>query len=267
MNETAERGPDPSRPRGGRRRRPKQSWGERLERRPVVLAMVGGGVLVCGVTAFTLQAGGGAGAAPFQGPGYKVPGCADECADAGPAARSADPTREVAVPPREINPAGSSRPSTTASPSPSASSSASPTPGPSGSPSATPSHGRGRDDGDRRGGGRGGRPPSSGGGGSGLVALYSTGNTWDSGYIGAVTVVNRGSSSISGWQLTAYFSRTEITAAWSNRGSVYSTHGGNRLGGSGGTLAPGDSVTVGFQASGRPGAPSSCTLNGRPCGG
>ncbi|MFI6516921.1 cellulose binding domain-containing protein [Spirillospora sp. NPDC050679] len=276
MNETAEHGPDPSRPRGGRRRRPKPSLGERVVRRPVVLAVVGGGVLLCGATAFTLQAVGDDGNGPKA-----APGCADECAAAP--APSGDPehedtTREVEVPPRRVNTASSSQPSATTSPGTSTSPSAKPSSSTSPSPSATPSRDGGRDGGrdDRHGGGRGGRDDGddgrhggrpSRGDGSGLVAYYSTSHSWGSGYIGAVTVVNRGSSPVSGWRLSALFSGTTITATWSNSGSAYSDHGVNRLSGSGGTLAPGDSVTVGFEARGRPGAPSYCSLNGRSCSG
>ncbi|MGI5163225.1 cellulose binding domain-containing protein [Spirillospora sp. CA-253888] len=283
MNETAEHGPDDSsRPRGGRRRRPKPSLGERVVRRPVVLAVVGGGMLLVGATALTLQAGGDDGNGPKA-----ASDCADGCAVTP--ATSGDPagetsTREVEVPPREVNAASSSKPTGTASPSasPSTSPSKGTSPGASPSPSATPSRGGGRDGGRDRdrdggrddrdddrhdGGGRhdGDRRPS--GDRSALRAFYSTSHSWGSGYIGSLTVVNRGSSPVSSWRLSAYFSGAEITAAWSNSGSAYSDHGYNRLSGSGGTLAPGDSVTVGFEARGYPGAPSYCNLNGRSCWG
>ncbi|MFI0355220.1 cellulose binding domain-containing protein [Actinomadura sp. 9N407] len=106
------------------------------------------------------------------------------------------------------------------------------------------------------------KPASAGGG---LGASYATSRTWGSGFIGSVTVTNRGSSRISGWHLSAVFPGRRIYSAWSSDGTVRIGHHGDRLRGFGPSLPPGGRTTINFQGSGRAGPPSPCILNGRPC--
>ncbi|WP_030171339.1 cellulose binding domain-containing protein [Spirillospora albida] len=232
--------------RGGRRRRPKpeRTGGHEPERLSVIGAAV---VAVGAVIALTAYAVG-----DEERP---APCLGEDCAAAGLA--TPEPTRFAA--PRAAHASESAKPEKSPSPSPSPSASAtasgSPTAAPSPStpprpsaPPSTPSR----------------RPPRPDGG---LVATYNTSNSWGSGFVGTLTVVNQSRRTVSDWRLSAYFPGRRITSAWSDGGRVRGFFDGARLGGHGGYLPPGGRISIGFQASGYAGAPAQCTLNGRPCGG
>ncbi|WP_026341149.1 cellulose binding domain-containing protein [Actinomadura atramentaria] len=239
MEEVAERGRrGGGRRRPGRRRRPDD--GPRRGR--VVLLSTIAGVAAFGLTVGGLHALFGGGDEAAAGGGGD---CADGCVLEPVAVPSAEPTVADSVPPR--------------SPSATPSASASRTPGPT--PSARRTDRPDRTDRPRP-GDRHGRPERPGGA---LAATYAIGRRWDSGFIGQVTVVNRGDETVPSWRLTVVFPGTRITTGWASLGGVGTDYAGGRLTGSGGGLAPGDAVTLGFQAEGRPGPPSACTLNGSPC--
>jgi cellulase/cellobiase CelA1 len=99
-----------------------------------------------------------------------------------------------------------------------------------------------------------------------LRAEYSVRHQWDGGFDADVTVTNIGSEPISGWtvilRLPADVTVTHVWAAdfiqtggiVSLRSQPWNTY-----------LGPGAVTSLGFQATGKPGAPSSCTVNGSPC--
>jgi hypothetical protein len=110
-------------------------------------------------------------------------------------------------------------------------------------------------------------PPSAP---SGLTASFAKTSDWGSGFVGSYTIRNGGSAGVNGWRLEFDLAAGEsITGAWSGNvdssGNHYVltdapwTH----------TVAPGSSVTVGFQG-GYSGAfvlPANCVVNGQPCAG
>ncbi|MFC5182378.1 cellulose binding domain-containing protein [Actinomadura harenae] len=104
-------------------------------------------------------------------------------------------------------------------------------------------------------------PPSSGT----LSASFSISNSWGSGFIGTLTVVNRGESVVPLWRLSARFPGVVIRSVWSPSGAVNGAHSGGRIDGIGRVPGPGQSAQLSFQAEGQPGAPAACSLNGRSC--
>ena len=108
-------------------------------------------------------------------------------------------------------------------------------------------------------------PPSGG-----LTATFAKSSDWGSGFVGAYTIKNGGSSTVNGWRLEFDLpAGATVTSAWSGKlsssGSHYVltdvswTH----------TIAPGGSVQVGFQVAYTTGfaAPQNCLLNGQACAG
>jgi glucuronoarabinoxylan endo-1,4-beta-xylanase len=93
-------------------------------------------------------------------------------------------------------------------------------------------------------------------------------STWDSGFTATIGITNAGTSTIDGWTLTFTLpSGQSITSGWS---ATYSPAGGTvnaRNVSYNGTLAPGATTSIGFQAThtGNTGKPASFTLNGVPC--
>ncbi|WP_190135944.1 glycoside hydrolase family 18 chitinase [Streptomyces longispororuber] len=99
------------------------------------------------------------------------------------------------------------------------------------------------------------------------TATYAKTQDWGSGFEGKWTVKNTGTAALSSWTVEWDFpSGTRVTSAW----DATVTNSGNRWTaknlGWNGTLAPGASVTFGFNGSGT-GNPDNCTLNGESCDG
>jgi acetylxylan esterase len=106
-------------------------------------------------------------------------------------------------------------------------------------------------------------PPSS----SPCRVGYSV-NAWNTGLTATITIANTGSSAINGWSLAFTLPTGQsITSGW---GATYSPASGQVTAKNvsyDGTLAPGASTSVGFQAThtGDTAAPASFTLNGTAC--
>ncbi|MEU1279177.1 glycoside hydrolase family 18 chitinase [Streptomyces sp. NPDC005805] len=99
------------------------------------------------------------------------------------------------------------------------------------------------------------------------TATYTKSSDWGTGFEGKWTVKNTGTTSISSWTVEWDFpSGTSVTSAW----DATVTSSGNRWTaknvGWNGTLAPGASVSFGFNGKGS-GSPSNCRLNGGSCDG
>ncbi|MBW8487182.1 cellulose binding domain-containing protein [Actinomadura parmotrematis] len=221
-------------PERGSHRRPAPAARDRLRSRPVLIGAAGAGAAaVAALGLYALRGG-------------DEPDTAVAAAPAGPGVASGGvapgPTYGRVVPPK-APPAPAPSPSA----SPSKSAAPSPSPTPPASRSASP------------------RPPA---GSARLTASYGTANRWREGFIGTITVTNRGAAPSAGWRLAAFFpGRTSITSAWGQGGAVATSSSRNGVGASGGPLAPGASVQVGFQATGRATGPASCVLDGRSCSG
>jgi len=99
------------------------------------------------------------------------------------------------------------------------------------------------------------------------VALaYSTTDSWDTGYNAQVDITNGSSATVNGWTLTFKLPSSTITQAWN--GTYTRAADGTytvRNAGWNGTIAAGQSTSVGFGANGTPATPTNCTFNGTPC--
>ncbi|MEU6594391.1 glycoside hydrolase family 18 chitinase [Streptomyces sp. NPDC046881] len=99
------------------------------------------------------------------------------------------------------------------------------------------------------------------------TATFTKTSDWGTGFGGQWTVKNTGTSTISSWTVEWDFpSGTKVTSAWDATVTNSGDHWTAKNVGWNGTIAPGASVSFGFNGSG-PGSPSSCKLNGDSCDG
>ncbi|MFJ8534752.1 glycosyl hydrolase family 18 protein [Streptomyces sp. NPDC093591] len=99
------------------------------------------------------------------------------------------------------------------------------------------------------------------------TATYAKTQDWGSGFEGKWTVKNTGTTSLSSWTVEWDFpSGTSVTSAWDADVTSSGTHWTAKNKSWNGTLAPGASVTFGFNGTGS-GSPANCKLNGGSCDG
>ncbi|MEU8028079.1 glycoside hydrolase family 18 chitinase [Streptomyces sp. NPDC049099] len=99
------------------------------------------------------------------------------------------------------------------------------------------------------------------------TASFTKTSDWGTGFGGQWTIKNTGSSSISSWTVEWDFpSGTSVTSAWDADVTGSGTHWTAKNKSYNGSIAPGASVSFGFNGSG-PGSPSNCKLNGDSCDG
>ncbi|MER6732615.1 glycoside hydrolase family 18 chitinase [Streptomyces puniciscabiei] len=99
------------------------------------------------------------------------------------------------------------------------------------------------------------------------TASFTKTSDWGTGFGGQWTIKNTGSASISSWTVEWDFpSGTSVTSAWDADVTSSGTHWTAKNKSYNGTIAPGASVSFGFNGSG-PGSPSNCKLNGDSCDG
>ncbi|MFI8091436.1 glycosyl hydrolase family 18 protein [Streptomyces sp. NPDC086080] len=99
------------------------------------------------------------------------------------------------------------------------------------------------------------------------TATYAKTQDWGSGFEGKWTVKNTGTTTINSWTIDWDFpSGTKVTSAWDATVTGSGDHWTAKNVGWNGTLAPGASVSFGFNGSGS-GSPSGCKLNGGSCDG
>ncbi|KPI23828.1 esterase, PHB depolymerase family [Actinobacteria bacterium OK074] len=102
----------------------------------------------------------------------------------------------------------------------------------------------------------------------GACTVTATTSAWNTGLTGSVTLTNTGTTTVDGWQLAFTLPAGQtITNGW---GATYAPASGAVTATNAsydGTLAPGASVTIGYQAdhTGNSAAPSGFTLNGTAC--
>ncbi|WP_443072164.1 glycosyl hydrolase family 18 protein [Streptomyces sp. WMMC1477] len=100
-----------------------------------------------------------------------------------------------------------------------------------------------------------------------VTATFAKTQDWGTGFEGKWTIKNSGTTTLDGWKLEwDYPSDTTVNSHW----EATITRDGNHYtavdAGWNGTIAPGASVSFGYNGSG-PGAPSGCLINGQPCDG
>ncbi|MFH9807114.1 glycosyl hydrolase family 18 protein [Streptomyces olivaceus] len=99
------------------------------------------------------------------------------------------------------------------------------------------------------------------------TATFAKTQDWGTGFGGNWTVKNTGTTTLSSWNVEWDFpSGTKVTSAWDATVTNSGDHWTAKNVGWNGTLAPGASVSFGFNGSG-PGSPSNCKLNGGSCDG
>ncbi|MFE5514419.1 glycosyl hydrolase family 18 protein [Streptomyces sp. NPDC056529] len=99
------------------------------------------------------------------------------------------------------------------------------------------------------------------------TATYTKTQDWGSGFGGNWTVKNTGTTTLTSWTVEwDYPAGTAVTSAWDATVTSSGTHWTAKNVGWNGTLAPGASVSFGYNGTG-PGAPSDCKINGAPCDG
>jgi chitinase len=99
------------------------------------------------------------------------------------------------------------------------------------------------------------------------TATYAKTQDWGTGFEGKWTVKNTGTTTLSSWTVEWDFpSGTSVTSAWDADVTSSGTHWTAKNKSWNGTLAPGASVSFGFNGSGS-GSPSNCKLNGGSCDG
>ncbi|MEW2496093.1 glycoside hydrolase family 18 chitinase [Streptomyces nodosus] len=99
------------------------------------------------------------------------------------------------------------------------------------------------------------------------TATYAKTQDWGTGFEGKWTVTNSGTAAISSWTIEWDFpSGTSVTSAWDADVTNSGTHWTAKNKSYNGSLAPGASVSFGFNGAGS-GSPSNCTLNGGSCDG
>ncbi|MFE7979610.1 glycosyl hydrolase family 18 protein [Streptomyces shenzhenensis] len=99
------------------------------------------------------------------------------------------------------------------------------------------------------------------------TATYTKASDWGTGFEGKWTVQNTGTTTITAWTVEWDFpSGTSVTSAWDADVTSSGTHWTAKNKSYNGTLAPGASVSFGFNGAGS-GSPANCKLNGGSCDG
>ncbi|WP_320776753.1 glycoside hydrolase family 18 chitinase [Streptomyces sp. CRN 30] len=99
------------------------------------------------------------------------------------------------------------------------------------------------------------------------TATYTKASDWGTGFEGKWTVKNTGTTALSAWTVEWDFpSGTSVTSAWDADVTSSGTHWTAKNKSWNGSLAPGASISFGFNGSGT-GSPSGCRLNGGSCDG
>ncbi|MFF0168320.1 glycosyl hydrolase family 18 protein [Streptomyces prasinus] len=99
------------------------------------------------------------------------------------------------------------------------------------------------------------------------TATYAKTQDWGSGFEGKWTVKNTGTTALSSWTVEWDFpSGTSVTSAWDADVTSSGNHWTGKNKSWNGILAPGASISFGFNGSGT-GAPTGCKLNGGSCDG
>ncbi|MEU7871935.1 cellulose binding domain-containing protein [Dactylosporangium sp. NPDC049140] len=109
--------------------------------------------------------------------------------------------------------------------------------------------------------------PSPSGGGTGPRVTYTM-STWNNGFTASIGITNTGTSTINGWTLAFTLpSGQAITSGWNATFTPSSGQVSARNLSYNGTLAPGATIDIGFQAThtGNTAEPTAFTLNGIPC--
>ncbi|WP_353944736.1 glycoside hydrolase family 18 chitinase [Streptomyces sp. HUAS MG91] len=110
-------------------------------------------------------------------------------------------------------------------------------------------------------------PSSAAAAASAVTATYAKTQDWGTGFEGKWTIKNGGTTAISSWAVEWDFpSGTKVTSAWDATVTNSADHWTGKNLSWNGSLAPGASISFGFNGSGA-GAPTGCKINGASCDG
>src|SRR5882757_8393033 len=99
------------------------------------------------------------------------------------------------------------------------------------------------------------------------TATFTKPSDWGTGFEGKWTVKNTGTTSLTSWTVEWDFpAGTVVTSAWDSDVTSSANHWTGKNKSWNGTLAPGATITFGFNGTG-PGSPSGCKINGASCDG
>ncbi|MER5948227.1 glycoside hydrolase family 18 chitinase [Streptomyces sp. NPDC001904] len=102
---------------------------------------------------------------------------------------------------------------------------------------------------------------------SAVTATYAKTQDWGTGFEGKWTIKNGGATAISSWAVEWDFpTGTKVTSAWDATVTNSANHWTGKNLSWNGSLAPGASISFGFNGSGA-GAPTGCKINGASCDG
>ncbi|MFI7388581.1 glycosyl hydrolase family 18 protein [Streptomyces sp. NPDC049813] len=100
-----------------------------------------------------------------------------------------------------------------------------------------------------------------------VTATYAKTQDWGSGFEGKWTIKNSGTTALSSWAVEwDYPAGTKVTSAWDATVTNSANHWTGKNLSWNGSLAPGASISFGFNGSGS-GAPTGCKINGASCDG
>ena len=105
--------------------------------------------------------------------------------------------------------------------------------------------------------------------GPSVAIFFSTVKAWHGGFVGAITITNRGRSALEGWQLWLRYRTTDIEHMWDAHWFPDSARAPN-VGLAAPPTAqqqvkPGATERFTFRGTGRPGAPIGCSFDGYQC--
>jgi len=139
----------------------------------------------------------------------------------------------IPVPTAEPTATPTAEPTATPTAEPTATPTAEPTATPTAEPTATPT-----------------TEPTPDTGGGAVACIYSVSNNWGSGFTGAITLTNNGSSAINGWQVSwSYSGGASLAGSWNASVSGSNPYTAVDMGWNA-SIAPGQSVQFGFQGEG-----------------
>nr|WP_309055555.1 glycoside hydrolase family 18 chitinase [Streptomyces sp.] len=99
------------------------------------------------------------------------------------------------------------------------------------------------------------------------TATYTKTQDWGSGFGASWTIKNTGTTTLTSWTVEwDYPTGTSVTSAWDATVTNSGNHWTAKNVGWNGTLAPGASISFGYNGAGS-GAPTGCKINGAPCDG
>jgi|GEM_PF-299941 len=106
----------------------------------------------------------------------------------------------------------------------------------------------------------------NGNGNGGGSCSYKLDNEWNTGFQGTITITNRGSSAINGWNVSWQYSANRITSSWNANLSGSNPYSASNVGWNG-TIQPGQSASFGVQGNKNGATAEVPTITGAVCSG